>query len=513
MDLLASLADSVKALEDTAVAGIPILARVARTRPSRKRVMATVIGPPTPGVDGTRVTELPETIHVAEVVEALPVPPTPPTVDSPMTEVPVPDFAPPQQPPPPPPKQTAMQSTQGVDEVPTVSSSAIAIAQPLPAVSTHVLPYASRPRAPYAIPCAWLDTEDPMHEEMPAGPFLSTMLGGMLWRGVNHGGPFSQTRHTVGRFLFQCSDDGGRRGGGSKTVHLVFEVGPQEEQRSPPNKTTRVQPKEEDDDDTMSDVTGVTDDVPAAAVAAAAAASARRDIVAIYLKCYSYRMLLNRNAHYQRGRYGCVMLSPSLGYYVTAVNTNNANLVMMHAQGWQLADATTHATGTDGRTPLALAVGTTYMVTVVSDRPHYTARLISEQHHQDLRIEWKTPAQVQMHARDRFQRSAPTAQDGRVVGRSCLSCRDSKSGCDAQRPCAPCASMQRADACVGRAPSQAPTRESVPAPRSWEDEMLEHAYRMGFAAATHAHRQHAYATNPYGTFTPPALVPGTSLQA
>lgn len=188
--------------------------------------------------------------------------------------------------------------------------------------------------------------------------------------------------------------------------------------------------------------------------------SSPSSIVNLSLRYYSYKTLLNANAYYHRGRFACVMLSHSLGYYVTACNGNTQELVMLLKEGWDLS-----ALGaTMSCPPLALAVDTCYSITFLSDDPTTTVRHVEQTLHSALRAEWNhatSQADVPSVTASPISTSASAAASASALASaswspslasdmamdspsqhpfdrwhtkvSCLSCRLAKAKCDNQR--------------------------------------------------------------------------------
>lgn len=119
--------------------------------------------------------------------------------------------------------------------------------------------------------------------------------------------------------------------------------------------------------------------------AAAATRAASATTLSLGFKCCSYNALFNRYATYRRGRYGCVMLSPTLGFVVTACG-QTLDLVMMSTQDWDAHDA-----GPDKHPPFALADDTCYVITFLSASRHSTVACVRQAHTEDVALEWNHP--------------------------------------------------------------------------------------------------------------------------
>lgn len=148
---------------------------------------------------------------------------------------------------------------------------------------------------------------------------------------------------------------------------------------------------------------------------------------------------MNSNAHYHRGRYGCVMLSRSLGFHITACSSPH-DLVLLSKQGWHL-----NTSAAASHPPIALAVDTCYQITFLSDDPTVTVRCVGEAQHDDLRLEWNhaasaasvTSTPVSAAAASSwspsFSTSARLSPSSSAVQTSCHNCRIAKAKCEEQR--------------------------------------------------------------------------------
>lgn len=186
----------------------------------------------------------------------------------------------------------------------------------------------------------------------------------------------------------------------------------------------------------------------AASSADAEAGRAQPNFATIHLslRYYGYKSLMNPNAHYHRGRYGCVMLSRSLGFHVTACSSPH-DLVLLSKQGWYL-----NTSAAASHPPIALAVDTCYQITFLSDDHTVTVRCVGEAQHDDLRLEWNHAASLPSAASvtstpvsaaaasswsPSFSTSArlspSSSARAATVQTSCHNCRIAKAKCEEQR--------------------------------------------------------------------------------